>query len=238
MLIPTQTVDRATNFIIEDESWSVVEYDHTSVPGIMYISLTEGKINEIYDDVENNIADTDKLAQYNLELPETAQIFQVGAPISPKFTLTKNGQPCDEPVVLLSTDKKIAKIVDGVLTAIAPGKTKIVARLVNFPSIQIEMEIEISDGAAQQFDAYISGDDKIRLDREATYTLIGTEEITKPVQYLIDYLDSGEIAKIIKTEGASCTVKANAKDKLGKIVLLAIYNSKIYTKNISIIPLW
>jgi hypothetical protein len=48
----------------------VVEYDHTSVPGVIYLSLTEGKINTIYDDTINNIADLDKLAQYNLELPE------------------------------------------------------------------------------------------------------------------------------------------------------------------------
>jgi hypothetical protein len=47
----------------------VVEYDHTSVPGIIYLSLTENKINSIYDDVENNVADTDKLAKYDLILP-------------------------------------------------------------------------------------------------------------------------------------------------------------------------
>jgi len=68
--MPRYPIDRATNFIVEDESWSVVEYDHTSVPGVIYLSLTEGKINIIYDDTTNNIADLDRLAQYNLELPE------------------------------------------------------------------------------------------------------------------------------------------------------------------------
>jgi len=34
------------------------------VPGVIYLSLTEGKINSIYDDVANNLADTDKIANY------------------------------------------------------------------------------------------------------------------------------------------------------------------------------
>ena len=68
--MPRFPIDRATNFIVEEESWSVVEYDHTSVPGIIYLSLTEGKINTIYDDTTNNIADLDKLAQYKLSIPE------------------------------------------------------------------------------------------------------------------------------------------------------------------------
>jgi hypothetical protein len=35
----------------------------------MYISLTENKINSIYDEVKDNLADTDKLAKYSLEVP-------------------------------------------------------------------------------------------------------------------------------------------------------------------------
>jgi hypothetical protein len=64
LLMPRYPIDRATNFIVEEESWTVEEYDHTSVPGVIYLSLTESKINTIYDDVKNNIADLDKLAQY------------------------------------------------------------------------------------------------------------------------------------------------------------------------------
>ena len=48
----------------------MVEYDHTSVPGIMYISMTEEKINSITDDVKNDIADLDKMAKYEIILPE------------------------------------------------------------------------------------------------------------------------------------------------------------------------
>jgi len=67
--MPRYPIQRATNFIVEEESWNVIEYDHTSVPGLIYISLTENKINSIYDDVNNNIADLDKLAKYEILLP-------------------------------------------------------------------------------------------------------------------------------------------------------------------------
>jgi hypothetical protein len=95
ILMPRYPIDRATNFIVEQESWTVVEYDHTSVPGVIYLSLTEGKINSIYDDVENNIADTDKIANYELSIPEEKQNFAIGDIINPTFTLTKNGIPIE-----------------------------------------------------------------------------------------------------------------------------------------------
>ena len=66
--MPRYPITRSTNFIVEEESWSVIEYDHTSVPGTVYLSLTEGKINSIYDDVTNGIADTDRLANYAIAI--------------------------------------------------------------------------------------------------------------------------------------------------------------------------
>ena len=237
MLMPRHDIARSTNFIVEEESWSVVEYDHTSVPGIVYVSLTEGKINSIYDEVDNNLADIDKLAKYEILMPETKQIFNVGDAINPTFTLTKNGKPSDLPFVLLPTDKKIARMVDNVLTAVAPGTTEIIVQLKDFPDIQLAMTVEVSE-AEQEFSAYIEGVDKIRLDREATYSLVGTSEINGSVKYYIDYIETPDIATIIQNEGTTCVVRANAKNKLGKFMLLAAYNGKVYTKEVSIIPLW
>ena len=94
LLMPRYPIDRATNFIVEEESWTVVEYDHTSVPGVIYLSLTEGKINSIYDDIENNVADLDKKAKYSFIIPDAVpQVFPLGAHIEPFFTIMKNGKP-------------------------------------------------------------------------------------------------------------------------------------------------
>jgi len=103
--MPRYPIDRATNFIVEKESWTVVEYDHTSVPGVIYLSMTEGKINLIYDDVENNIADTNKIAKYEFEIPSEKQTFSIGDTIELKYTLTKDGIPIEKEVEFISQNK-------------------------------------------------------------------------------------------------------------------------------------
>ena len=232
LLMPRYQIDRASNFIVEDESWSVVEYDHTSVPGIIYLSLTEGKINIIYDDTINNIADLDKLAQYKLDLPELTQNFNVGDIINPVFTLTKNGQPYNAEVELISNNKSVARLVNNQLTAVGAGEAEIIVQLKEYPSIQQKMTVVVGEQSA--FSAYIEGPSKIRLDREATYTLIGTEEIIGDVSYSLSETNLASLT----VKNNVCTIKANDKNILGEFELIATYNGANYTKLIQVIPLW
>ena len=235
LLMPRFPVDRATNFIVEDESWTVVEYDHSSVPGVIYLSLTEGKVNPIYDDLVNDIADIDKLADYQLDMPPLTQIFHLGDHITPVFTLTKNGEPCDEEVELVSEDRHIVTLVNDILIAVGKGEVNITARLKKYPSIQKTMTVRVGEEVEiQEFSAYIEGPDSIRLDRKGGYQLKGTGEIGE-VTYT---LDSEIYAKIISIQGNQCVIHANANNKLGKITLTAFYNGQEFAKEIKIIPLW
>ena len=242
ILMPRYPIDRATNFIVEEESWSVIEYDHTSVPGVIYLSLTEGKINSIYDDVENNIADTDKLAKYSIIMPPITQIFHLGDHIEPKFTIMKNGNVCKEEVELFTSNKKIVNNIDNELIAVGKGVTKIIVRLKNYPEIKQEVEITVGENEEiQEFSAYIKGPDSIRLDRKGRYELIGTTEIIGEVSFTIDNLIYA--TKIPNEEedvlrGDVCYIHANANNKLGNIILTAEYNGNQYQKEIKIIPLW
>ena len=229
----TPEVYRSTNFIIEEESWVTIDYDHTSVPGITYLSLTEGKINSLTDDIENNLADTDKIAIYELSLPPISQTFKLGEHITPVFTLTKNGSPCEEEVELKTTNKKVARFIDDILIAVGYGTTQLIAQLKEHPEIQ--KSIDITVGEEVPFSAYIEGTDKIRLNRATTYTLKGTAEINDIVMY---HLLDTDLAAIIDFTDNSCTVKANGKNQLGTVTLIAIYNNVEYQKEIQIIPLW
>ena len=233
LIMPRVTIDRGTNFIIEDENWQLVEYDHTSVAGVIYLSVTENKVNMIYDDLNEDIADTDKLAQYRLDLPPVDQTFTVGDIINPVYTLMKSGVPYEGDIIWDSSDKRIAKVIDGQLTAISEGTVTITATLVDFPQIQQSMEITIN-GAAQEFSAYIKGNDSIRLDRYCDYELVGTAPINNIWYHLIDT----ELATISAIEGNKCIIHANKKNKLGTITLVASYNGVDYTKEITIAPLW
>ena len=154
MILPKKEIERGTSFIVENEAWSMVEYDHTSVPGVMYLSLTEEKVNYVYDDLENNIADTDKLANYEVTLPEEIQNFNVGDEVKPIFTITKNGFPIEVEVSYIPKDKKIVKFVNGKLTAIKTGKTSIIIQLKDYP--EIHKEIEVNIGSEPEFNAYIN----------------------------------------------------------------------------------
>ena len=86
-----------------------------------------------------------------------------------------------------------------------------------------------------EFSAYIEGSDTLRLDRVGSYMLKGTENISGEVIFSID---DTTLVKIIKVENNQCELRANSKNKLGKVVLSANYNDVVYTKEISIIPLW
>lgn len=169
--MPRYPITRSTNFIIEEESWNVIEYDHTSVPGTIYLSLTENKINTIYDDVENNIADLDKKAVYELLLPEKEQRFNIGDIIEPRYTLTKNGKVCNLPVKFISTDKSLARIIDGQLKACASGEVEIEVQLVDYPEIMQSLKVIIGE-QPQEFSVYIKGNASIPLDRKSTYSLV------------------------------------------------------------------
>ena len=234
LLLPRYSIDRATNFIVEDESWTVVEYDRSSVPGIIYLSLTESKVNTIYDDLENDIADLDKLAIYNLSVPEVTQIFTIGETIKLTFTLMKNGIPSSEEVEFISTNTSVVKKIDNELKAVAEGEADIIIQLKQYPAVQKIITIQVGE-EKNEFSAYIEGSDILRLDRIGVYALKGTEEITGEVIYSIN---DNTLAKIIEIKNNSCYVRANAKNKLGKIIISAEYNNNTYIKEISIAPLW
>lgn len=243
--MPRYPIDRATNFIVEEESWTVVEYDHTSVPGVIYLSLTEGKINLEYDNLKEPYADEDKLAVYKFLVPEEKQTFTIDSlnPINPTFTLIKNGFICNEEVEFVSTNYSI---VDKNLCAVREGDVTLRAHLKNYPQIQQDVEVSIV-AAIQSPLFYISGNDKLHLDCEkfeGTYTLKSTQEnmeTTMVVTFVIKDetgQNNTDLAKIISQSGNTCVIKSNNKNILGVVKLIATYDNVEYTKDITIIPLW
>lgn len=235
IIMPRKQIDRATNFIIEDESWSVVEYDHTSVPGIIYLSLTENKVNMIYDDLVADLADTDKLAKYTISAAQETQKFNVGDVVAPIFTLMKNGIPCDLPVNIVSNNTAVVKIVDNQLTAVGAGQATLTVSLQDYPEQFTTIDVEVSSEAVEEFYAYISGPDTIRLARKATYEF---KTNAAELQDIVFVIDNTKIAKIVEQQNGQCTIEANDKNELKSFVLSVTYDGNTYTKTIQIIPLW
>ena len=217
---------RGINFIIEDEGWVVVECDWTSVEGVIYMSLTESKVNYQYDDRELDIADTDRY-----KFPTLEPLYTVGDYIIPRF---EEGTLNEWEIELIPDDDTLVRQdEDGHWQAIAAGKVKFSMRLKNRPAVTEDYEILINVPDIE-FSAYIDGSDEIRLDRYQTYELKGTSTIVGEVNY---YLDTTTLATI-ELKDNKCIIHANAKNKLGEIILNAEYNNIIYTKTIKIVPLW
>ena len=232
------TINRGTNFIIEDESWKMVEADFTSVQGILYMSLTENKVNFQYDDLVVDVADTDKLL-----FPTLEPVYNVGEEIIPNFT----EQTLNEWQVVLVPEKEQTIVgfnEEGKLVALNPGSTVIKMRLKNYDAqdprkaVTKSYEIVVNASAADA-PAYIYGPDKVRLDRYANYYLVleGSEETPLEVELTIaDGQDLGTLT--YDKDHKYYVLHANSKNKLGKIVLSATYNNKECSKTIEIIPLW
>lgn len=199
----------------------------------MYISLTEEKVNSLTDDIKNDIADLDKLAKYEIIVPETPQVFKVGEEISPIFTVTKNGNPIKLDVTLSSTNTNMIEEVNGKLIGRREGESPIKITLKDFPEIFIEEQIKISD--IDTISAYIDGKATIRLNRSSVYELKADRDFDAEIEYSID---DNSLASIAKIEGNKCHIKANDKNKLGSFTIAAQYKSKVYTKTIKVIPLW
>jgi len=85
------------------------------------------------------------------------------------------------------------------------------------------------------FTAYLNGADSIRLDRYERYELIGSTMLLGEVKYSIN---DTTLVSISEIKDNKCVLHANAKNKLGEIILSAKYNGITYTKTIKIIPLW
>ena len=249
------TVDRGTNFIIEDESWKMVEADFTSVQGIIYMSLTENKVNMEYDDLEVDVADTDKLI-----FPSLQKVYTVGQEIIPEF----NEQTLNEWEIVLTPpeDQQVVILLDnGHLRANQPGQVIVKMRLKNYeinnPRRAVVKEFEITvneEGEA----LYIKGPDTIKLDRYSTYVLANEDIVSTDVEPEADIIKNdvsftltnlteetiplGTLEKVYDDNGVELkytkAIHANNKNKLGQVLLEAEYNNKTYSKVIKIIPLW
>ena len=200
---------RGITFIIENEGWLVIECDWTSVEGIIYMSLTESKVNYQYDDRDIDVADTDRW-----KFPTLQPLYIVGDKIVPQF---EAGTLNEWEIELIPTDTSLVEKdeSDDHWRAIAPGKLTFVMRLRGRAAVTKEYEVLINTPNIE-FSAYIDGPDEIKLDRYCTYTLNGTSAILGTVEFTL--VDT-QLAVISETKTNECVIHANAKNKLGDIIL-------------------
>ena len=243
---------RGITFIIDNEGWQVIECDWTSVEGILYISLTETKVNYQYDDRQVEVAELDRLI-----FPTLSSVYTVGDIIVPEFnkqTLNEWEIVLVEPDVSDGEEPYVIRNSEGHLQAVRAGKITIKMRLKNYdaddPQKAVTKEFEITINEPNVVALYINGSDTIRLDRYQSYYLVNEdtqEAISSDIEFTLDPGDPkkprAQISEIVSKEidghmVQMCVLHANAKNEIGEITLSATYGGKTYTKTIKVVPLW
>lgn len=239
---------RGITFIIENEGWTIIECDWTSVEGIAYMSLTESKVNYQYDDRVVDIAELDRL-----EFPTLETVYTVGDEIRPHFTQDTYNE-WDTVLIIPDNTDVVGFNEHGELHALAAGQVIVKMRLKNYdadnPRTAVTKEFEITVNSAEEEALYLKGPDEVRLDRYATYELVN-EDTNNPVTNAVEFtVENKTENKILLATIAPAYNKdnsiipyaqvlhANAKNILGEVILTAEYSGKTYTKTIKIVPLW
>lgn len=256
---------RGITFIIENEGWTIIECDWTSVEGISYMSLTESKVNYQYDDRDIDVAETDRY-----KFPVLPTLYKVGDTIIPQFAADTLNQweieirPSDFNLVTETQE------IEGEeekwfseLHAKNTGQCIITMRLKNRPAVAKTVEI-IVNAIEENTIYYLDGVDEIRLDRYAIYHLIDEKTqadiVLQPdeaIVFTVENITNEKIKLATITPmydndneivPSAQVVHANALNKIGEILLTAEHRQVIdsehynilatYTKVVKIIPLW
>ena len=203
----------------------MVEYDKISVPGIIYLSFTETKINDVADDLKESLANADKVAIWKINAPDKINLL-IGETLDLSFTISKDGiiQEINErPDFILGEGLVINE--SGDIVALQECETTL---MLSYKNALHTILISICDKKPSVF---ISGDDYIRVTRKAKYIFTTNEELGD-LEFSID--DDKKNLASIEVEGNTCIVKANNKNKVGKLVLSVKHNNQIYEKEITV----
>lgn len=225
--MPYQPIEKSTEIILYDEAWELIDYDRISVPGTIYLSFTESKVNELRDSVREQIANIDKLQVWSINAPLQLSV-EVGERINPVYTLLKNGIIQKDIKATLVPSEKMSYDDEGNLIATEAGETEL---LLTYENLMLTLKVVIGGGVQM---GYINGDNYIRMGRSASYELIMPDNSIAETEFSID---NTTIASI-QNQGNKCIVKANDRNKLGTVILSTEYLGQTYTKSINILALW
>lgn len=251
ILMPYYPIDRATNFIVQGESWHTIECDFTSVPGTIYISLTENKANLIYDDLVEGVADLDKRARYTLQVAaDPLQVAVSNEPLDLQYHITKNGKvytimennvEVNPPVIysLPEGSEEYLMIRNNQVYAIKEGDTTLGITLAEDTEMKEPLLLHLNVGANSSISYYIKGPERVRLDGEAVYTLISSEANEIAASWSLDTeLAYFKDKKKDYEDMVSVILKMNDENILGDFILEATVGNTTVQKTITVIPLW
>lgn len=230
IIMPYQEIAKETEIMINGEVWRLIEHDKTSVPGVIYMSFGESKLNELTDDKYQQLANADKQQVWTITAPSEIATT-IGEEIVVPFKVSKNG-------ILQNDITQIDYICgiglnineNGAIVATESGVTEL---MLSYKNAMAKVQVNVGMGVS--YEGFISGDDYIRVTRSAEYTFeLGNTVFEDDLNFAID---NDKMATYTVNKNI-CIIQTNSKNKLGTFTLSVEYNGKKYEKEIKIISLW
>lgn len=232
-------------FIFSQRAWIIVDYDTISVPGIMYLSLTEDKIDRMDDNQTVGIAEYNNYNSYTIELAINELEVVLGTPYSIFPVVKHNGE-------IITTETLTYEIVNELLASatiitggvrisgILAGTTSLVISLENAIDVHLDIPIIITNSGINAPGAIISGPDILRLGMFGTYRMYEFNETEILLTINSFTIDKPTYATGVLANGI-LTLTANENGLVGDIIITLVHGGITpftVTKTITIRSLW
>ena len=219
-------LEQDMRFLFNGQPYRVTFIDNLSIDGTTILGMYDDILHD-GDDVVNNVADYAKY-NYTIELKfEPDVILKVDEPFTVTYDILYGGVLGESKDVILQADDDLCTI-DG-LTITPIEATDIPVKVVSATNELIYTEFVIHSGAEWvEENVFIVGPDSIEWNSSANYHL-NTEE---NAEFIVNF--PSKVKGKYQTTDNSVTIEVGDKYS-GTIELIAMTNSEIYTKNISIV---
>ena len=240
MLVPAKkTIKMDQKFIIDGRAWFVDEYDATSSKGVTYYSLTEDKIDRMDDNIENGLANANKLDCYKIAIQD-----EISCGLTDNYIISplvyNDGVIDTQPLGYIIEDKDVASLMllnnNATIVPISKGQTTLKIYLINQPKVFKSIVINITDMTEQS--AVLIGDDSIKTTDFAIYSVYRISD-SKIIDPIISFsISDSNLASGILLDDGTLKIIANEDNKLGVVTVIINTSSNTYTKKITIRSLW
>ncbi|GAA0366848.1 Ig-like domain-containing protein [Bacillus horti] len=224
----TDNIERDQRFIKMGSPWKVVGVDK-SKKGLIRLTC-DVDVFVPGDDIENEIANADRLVTYNVYFTSDNISMILGATLQLNVVVTANGQIVSENVLFESSDELIASVgTNGLVTAHEEGNVSITARLQRDPRVYDVIQINVEEIVEDDYSIHINGSDSIRQGQTLTYAATvynNAQEVTEPVTFALfaDNQSSTTTSAVITSQNAnSCSIRNDSNS--GYVQLRATLNS-------------
>lgn len=232
IIMPKQSIPKGTEIIIGDENWYLVDYDIVSVPEIIFMSFTEGKYNELRDDLNDQLANADKLNKWEIKIAPETYVSQ-GEIIQPIFSISKNGIIQDITDITYVLGPGLKQNDDGtIVVEMAEGETSLIIKYKDVAEAYQQIHV----GTTKENYAIV-GNDTLRVTYQGIYEFKQANTQTSSLEVHFE-LENTKLASIVEQSGSTCKIQANNLNKTGMITLFVNYAGTRYEKQIKIISLW